>query len=99
MNTATLRADTDRETPTVDEAIAALKAELDRPPSQWWQGYEHGYRSGYHAALDAVKRRGDEREAVDAALEADLLDEAWTSAMGKGPAWADMVLGDLRCAA
>ena len=99
MNTNTLRTRTDRETLTVDDVIAALEAERDRPPSQWWQGYEHGYYSGYQAALDAVKRRGDEREAVDAALEAELLDEARASAMGKGPAWADMVLGDFGGAA
>lgn len=95
----TLPAATDNETPTTGEIIAQLAAELDREPSLWWQGYEYGHACGYAAALETVRRHGDEAEQQAAAAELELIDLARAHAARKGPAWASLVLEDLGGAA
>ena len=84
---------------TLDEIIAQLAAELDREPSLWWQGYEYGHACGYAAALETIRRHGDEAERQAAAAELELIDLARAHAARKGPAWASMVLTDLGGAA
>ena len=95
----TLRPATDNTHPTVGDVIAALTAELDRGPSLWWQGYEYGHACGYAAALETIRRHGDETERQAAAAELELIDMARTHAARKGPQWASMVLADLGGAA
>ena len=95
----TLPAATDNETPTTSEVIATLAAELDREPSPWFQGYEYGHACGYAAALETIRRHGDDADRQAAAAELELIDLARTHAARKGPAWASMVLTDLGGAA
>ena len=90
---------TDNETPTMGEVIAQLAAELDRGPSLWWQGYEYGHACGYAAALETIRRHGEETDRQAAAAELELIDLARTHAARKGPAWTEMVLADLGGAA
>ena len=95
----TLLPATDNATPTMSEIIAQLAAELDREPSLWWQGYEYGHACGYAAALETVRRHGDEAERQAAAAELELIDLARAHAARKGPAWASLILTDLGDAA
>ena len=90
----TLPAATDDGAP-LSETIARLAAELDREPSPWWQGYEYGHARGYAAALETIRRHGDEADRQAAAAELELIDLARAHAAREGPAWASLVLTDL----
>ena len=82
-------------TDNMSETIAQLAAELDREPSPWWQGYEYGHACGYAAALETIRRHGDDADRQAAAAELELIDLARAHAARKGPAWASLVLTDL----